>query len=454
MRRKARGAFVVAIAVVAAACGGNSGTRGTPNAPPSGDVEALRATAIPLTGTDTDFDSLVRFAGDARVVLLGEQTHGTHEFYVARARITQRLIEEHGFSAVAIEGDWPDAYRVNRYVRGIGTDASPEQALSSFTRFPRWMWRNEEVRDLVRWMRAHNDALDPAQRAGFYGLDVYSLYEAIDEVQRHLGATDTAGARRARASYRCFEPYRPEAQGYGAATRTGISCEAQAAAVLRELEERAATRPVDPEAAEALFSALRNAHSVANAESYFRTAYLGLMSTWNLRDQRMAEGLEALERHLQATTGRPAKIVVWAHNTHAGDARVTEPGERGELNIGQLTRQRHGSDAVLVGFLTFQGEVLAASEWDEPGREQTLRPALPESFAALLHATGIPDFVLLMRAGADATRVLSAERLERAVGVVYVPRTERQSHYFVARLGRQFDAAVYFDVTEAVRPLP
>jgi len=420
---------------------------------PSASVEVVRQAAHPITGAASDYDPLLALVGDARFVLLGEQTHGTHEFYRERARITQRLITEKGFTAVAIEGDWPDAYRVNAYVRGLGSDATPEQALGSFTRFPQWMWRNEDVRDLVRWLRQHNDANPTERDVGFYGLDVYSLYPSIDEVLRYLGAADAAAAARVRALYACFEPHRRDPQVYGASTRGGSSCERQARDALAELETRAATRPADPAQAEALFSALRNAHAVANAEAYFRTSYAGGMSSWNVRDQRMAEGVAALETHLTAANGRPAKIVVWSHNTHTGDARLTESGEAGELNIGQLMRERHGNGAVLVGFFTYTGTVFAASEWDEPGRVKNVRRALPESYSALFHATGVPNFVLPLRGG-PATEELSQPRLERAIGVIYLPETERQSHYFTSQLGPRFDAATFFDVTRAVTPLP
>jgi erythromycin esterase-like protein len=450
-----KAAFASLALVLASACANNaSAPEPTLGASDQQLVEQIRQAATPITGTTTDYDPLMRLVGDARVVLLGESTHGTHEFYRERARISQRLITEKGFSAIAVEGDWPDAYRVNRYVRGIGQDATAEQALSSFTRFPHWMWRNEEMRDLVRWLRTYNDGRPAADRVGFYGLDVYSMYESIDEVLAYLGQTDPTAAARARTLYGCFTPWRPDPQGYGAATRTGTTCTAQAADVVAEMTRRSATRPTDPVAAEALFAALRNAHSVANAERYFRTTYTGQMSTWNIRDQEMANTVGALEDHLRASTGRDARLVVWAHNTHTGDARVTEPGEAGEHNIGQLMRQKHGAAAVLVGFHTYTGTVFAASEWGATGRQQSVRVALPESYGALFHAARVPNFLLPLRnAGPYATALSDPPRLERAIGVIYAPGTERQSHYFSARLGQQFDAVVFFDTTRAVTPL-
>ncbi len=455
--RRAVRAAAAAAAALAAACG-----RAPASPAPTPDVAAaaaaVRAAAHPVAGAPADYDALLALVGDARVVFLGESTHGTHEYYRERARLTQRLVREKGFTAVAVEGDWPDTYRVNEYVRGRGADAGPEQALAGYTRFPRWMWRNEEVRDLAAWLRAHNDARPDAEDVGVYGLDVYSLAASAAAVERYLAGVDPAAAERARAHYRCFAPYGGDPQRYGeAAGRGTASCAPAAAAVLDSLRARSGTRPADPAAAEALFSALRNAHAVANAEEYYRTLYRGGESTWNLRDRRMAEGLEALEGHLSAAAGRPAKIVVWAHNTHAGDARHTESASQGELNIGQLVRDRLGAAAVSVGFFTHRGTVLAAPDWDRPGRVYDLRPALPGSVSDVFHAAaaggGPPAFVVVLRGAGPAAEALAAERLERAVGVVYRPDTERQSHYFRARLARQFDAAVFVDQSSAVRPL-
>ena len=447
---------LMTLALGTQACGGGStgpadGGGGTAN---ESTVGLVRQAAIPLTGAATDYDRLMQLVGDARVVTLGESTHGTDEFYRERARITQRLITEKGFSAVAIEGDWPDAFRVNQYVRGIGQDASAEQALSSFTQFPQWMWRNEAVRDLVSWMRTQNNARPVAQRVGFYGLDVYSLHESIDEVLTYLDRVDPASAGRVRGWYACFNASRPDAQSYGAGTRGGTSCQNQAALAVTELTNRANTRPSDPVEAEALFSAVRNANSVANAERYFRTMYQGGASTWNIRDEEMADNLIALEQHLATTTGRQAKVVVWAHNTHVGDARVTQPGEEGEHNIGQLVRQRLGDASVLVGFHTYAGSVFAARAWGEAGFDQPLRPARGDSYAGIFHATGVPNFLLLLRNAGPLAEALSApSTLQRAVGVVYAPTTELQSHYIRARLGQQFDAVVFFDSSRAVKPL-
>lgn len=403
-----------------------------------------------LTGAATDYDPLLSAVGDARFVLLGESTHGTSEFYAERARITERLVRERGALAVAIEGDWPDADRLSRYVRGIGPDRTAAEALSDFERFPRWTWRNAEFEGFVERLRAYNLTQPAGRRVGVYGMDVQNLFEGQEAAVEWLARHDPPAAARARTQYRCFAPYRGESSRYGeAARRPNRSCERQAAAVLAEFRGR--PRPADPEAAEALFSAQRNAAAVVAAEAYFRAAYAGAYS-WNVRDRHMADAVAEISAHAQALSGQPGKVVVWAHNTHVGDARSTAMSQRGELNLGQLLRERNGRGAFLVGFLTHSGTVMAAPEWDIPGRVYDLRPALPESFAGLLHAQGLQRALLLSRDPA-VSAALAGPRLERAVGVIYQPRTERQSHYFDALLSRQFDAVVYIDRTRAVTPL-
>lgn len=445
----------IAVLLLMSACAGG---RPSPPAAPANDpaLAAIREAAHPLTGGARDYDPLMELIGDSRFVLLGEATHGTREFYHERARITRRLIEEKGFGAVAIEGDWPEAERVNRWVRGLEggpRDATAEQALSGFQGFPTWMWANTEFRDLVGWMRERNAALPPADRAGVYGLDLYDLWGAADAVQAILRRLDPAAAERARQRYRCFDPYREDPHLYGrsVAANPKRSCEARAREQWQELERWMDTeRPrASPERKEDLFSLARNARVVLNGETYYRTLYRGGLSSWNLRDRHMAETLEEVALHL-GEGGNPPKVVVWAHNTHLGDARVTEMGEGGELNVGQLMRQRHDGSSVLVGFTTYTGTVTAASTWGEQGRVKQLRPALPGSYSNLFHASGIGDFLLILRGG--AAQALAGTRLERAVGVVYLPRQER-SHYFEAQLTRQFDAVIHLDETEALAAL-
>ena len=418
-------------------------------------LDAIRSQAIPVTGGASDYDALLDLVGNARFVLLGEATHGTHEFYAERARITQRLIEEKGFCAVAVEADWPDAYRVNRYVRGEGHDGDGRAALSGFERFPAWMWRNTAVLDFVEWLRARNDASGQA-KAGFYGLDLYSLFTSIHEVLGYLDKVDPEAAREARRRYACFDHYDRDSQQYGYAASFGMSdsCEQGVLAALHDLQQRAFDyMQGDGIAAEdAYFCAQQNARLVKNAEEYYRTMFRGRVSSWNLRDSHMAETLDALARHL-SRDGKPARIVVWEHNSHIGDARATEIGRMGEWNVGELARKAYGADACLVGFSTYDGRVTAASEWDGPAEHKHVRPGLPGSYEHTLHSTGLGNFYLPLRDPGPARDALMEGRLERAIGVLYIPRTERQSHYFMAQLPRQFDAVIHIDRTTAVEPL-
>lgn len=407
-----------------------------------------------LNHSPGDYDELMQQIGDARFVLLGESSHGTQEFYRERARITQRLIEEKGFAAVAVEADWPDAYRVNRYVRGIGNDASSARALSGFARFPTWMWRNTEVVRLLDWMRARNAALPPqAVKAGFYGLDLYSLFKSIDAVLLYLQDVDPEAAKRAKARYACFDHYQEDSQRYGYAAAFGMSasCEQAVLEQLRDMHLRQA-EPGEGADADEFFYAHRNAILVKNAEEYYRSMFRGRVSSWNLRDSHMSDTLDALAEHL-SQPGRPAKIVVWEHNSHIGDARATEMGQQGEWNVGQLTRENYGNDAYLVGFTTHHGTVTAATDWGEPAERRRVRPGLAGSYEALFHQTGIPAFMLLLRGNGELENLLSQPRLERAIGVIYRPESERQSHYFHASLPRQFDAVIHIDETRALEPL-
>jgi len=423
-------------------------------------LDAVRAAARPLTGGADDYDALLDMVGNARFVLLGEATHGTHEFYAERARITRRLIEEKGFSAVAVEADWPDAWRVNRYVRAEGAgdarDGDGRAALSGFERFPAWMWRNTAVLDFVEWLRARNDGLPAEARAGFYGLDLYSMHASIHEVLRYLDAVDPHAAREARKGYACFDHYERDSQQYGYEASFGMSpsCQEGVIATLRTLQQRAFdyVQREGAGAADAYFHAQQNARLVKNAEAYYRTMFKGRISSWNLRDSHMAETLDAVARHL-SQGGKPARIVVWEHNSHVGDARATEIGRQGEWTLGELARKAHGQDVVLIGFTTYEGRVTAASAWDGEGLHKHVRPGLRNSYEHLLHSTGIERFFLPLRDPSLARDALMEERLERAIGVLYLPRSERQSHYFMAQLPRQFDAVIHIDRTTAVEPL-
>jgi erythromycin esterase-like protein len=420
-------------------------------------IRTLRPTIRRLTGGADDFDSLLQLVGNAHFVLIGEASHGTHEFYAVRAEITRRLIADKGFNAVAVEADWPDAYRINRFVRGISDDEEAIDALADFKRFPTWMWRNADVLDFVGWLREHNDRIPGEdQKAGFYGLDLYSLYTSIAKVVEYLEKVDPEAAKRARYRYGCFEHYGEDSQAYGYASTFGMkpSCEKEVLSELVEFRRKAseyASRDghIPPDEA---FFAEQNARLIANAERYYRSMFGGRASSWNLRDQHMAETLHTLADHLRRRARRDAKIVVWEHNSHLGDARATEMGRRGELNVGQLVRERYGDDSRLIGFTTHSGTVTAASEWDGPAERKHVLPAMEGSYELLFHQFGEENFYLPLRDNAAAAP-LEDPRLERAIGVIYLPQSERVSHYFFASLRRQFDAMLHYDITRAVEPL-
>lgn len=413
----------------------------------------------PVSGSARDYDALVERARDARIVLIGEASHGTREFYQERARITRRLIEEVGFDAVAVEADWPDAYRVNRFVRGESSDADAERALGEFHRFPRWMWRNDVVRDFVSWLRDWNDARPASTSAtGFYGLDLYSLNASMQSVIHYLDKVDPEGAQRARARYACFDHFGDDPQVYGYQTTLGLeeTCENEAVGQLVEMQLRARELAnLDGRvAADEYFFAEQNARLARNAEAYYRAMFYGRISSWNLRDRHMFETIDALIPHLKNRNGpNGGRIVVWAHNSHLGDARATQMGEGGELNVGQLVRERYGADALAIGFSTYTGTVTAAHNWDQPARTRHVRPGLPGSWEARLHETGAGDVIFdLPKEGALADE-LRQRRLQRAIGVIYRPETERFSHYFEVRLPDQFDLLIHLDTTSALHPL-
>jgi erythromycin esterase-like protein/predicted phosphoribosyltransferase len=419
-------------------------------------IRALRETAYPLAGSAGDYDPLIGRIGEARFALLGEASHGTHEFYCERAEITKRLIAEKNFVAVAVEADWPDAYRLNRYVRGASKDVDAVEALADFRRFPTWMWRNTVVVEFIEWLRSYNDALPPgAEKVGFYGLDLYSLHASMKAVLRYLEKVDPEAAKQARERYACFDHVGEDTQAYGLLTRLNLSksCEEEVVNQLIELQRRAGdyARSGGQLAEDELFYAEQNARLVKNAEAYYRSVFLEEISSWNLRDRHMAETLDALVAHLGRKGGR-AKLAVWEHNSHLGDARATEMGQRGELNVGQLVREKYSGEAVLVGFTTHHGTVTAASDWGKPAERKRVRPALSGSYEALFHAARRDRFLLVLN-DSDMVQQLGVPRLERAIGVIYRPETERQSHYFRARLAEQFDAVLHFDETRAVKPL-
>jgi erythromycin esterase-like protein/predicted phosphoribosyltransferase len=423
-------------------------------------ADVIRRVAIDAPGGVPPRETLSELIGDARIVLIGESSHGTQEFYRARAEITKWLIDEKGFCAVAAEADWPDAYRVNRYVRGQGPDTTAEEALRGFERFPSWMWRNAVVRDFVDWLRTNNRRCESQHRrqAGFYGLDLYSLHRSMQEVVSYLDKIDPAAAARARARYSCFDHASSgddgQAYGFRAAFGAGLSCEGEAVDQLVDMQRNALgyARRDGLLAEDELFYAEQNARVVRDAERYYRAMFGGRVTSWNLRDQHMAQTLQALLAHLDRhDDATPARIVVWAHNSHVGDARATEVSADGQLTLGQLVRERYRDDCRLIGFSTYSGSVTAASEWGGAAERKIVRPALPGSIEELFHETGNPAFVVLSDGAAVAA--LDAVRLGRAIGVIYLPATERQSHYFHVRPADQFDAMIHIENTQALEPL-
>ncbi|WP_200240650.1 erythromycin esterase family protein [Thiohalocapsa halophila] len=415
-------------------------------------AQRIQAAAEPVTAPETaDLDALIERLGSARVVLLGEATHGTSEFYRMRARITRELIERHGFDFVAVEADWPDAQRIDAHVRHLEL---PRPEWQAFARFPTWMWRNEEVRAFVDWLREHNAEVDdPSARVGVHGLDLYSMYNSMAAVLDYLDDVDPETADLARQRYGCLTPWGQEPADYGLAVVTGRwrSCEPEAVDMLNEL----LAKRLDYQRHDGLrfLDAAQNARVVADAEHYYRAMYYGRAESWNLRDRHMFATLQSLLAHRDNS-----KAVVWEHNSHIGNAAATSMGAHGETNVGELARKTFGNAAVLVGFGTDHGEVAAADDWDGPMHVKRVRPALPDSYEALCHAAEPDAFVLPLRADTEAREALrqslAPPRLERAIGVIYRPETERQSHWLYASLPAQFDEYIWIDRTSAVSPLP
>ncbi|MBB3189183.1 erythromycin esterase family protein [Halomonas cerina] len=417
-------------------------------------LACVRELATPLEERDRDHDTLLEQVGDRPFVLLGEASHGTAEFYRMRAAITRRLIEEKGFEAVLVEADWPDALRLDGFVRG-GSDDTLSEAFDDFQRFPGWMWRNHEVRDFIAWLAEHNASRPLAQQVGFFGLDLYSLHRSAEAVIDYLERVDPDQAELARQGYACLD-HRGDPFHYGRRAAFGLSpsCEQAAIRLLVALRQKADAylRADGHRAEDAQFFAEQNARVVVNAEAYYRAMFGSRVDTWNLRDDHMTETLSELHDYLRRQGGL-GRVVVWAHNSHLGDARATEMGWRqAQHNVGQLARRRFGAERVLlVGFTTHTGHVTAASDWDGPAEHRWVRPALGGSVERLFHHSGLDRFYLpLMSARADPLR---ASLLERAIGVIYRPETERASHYFRACLAEQFDAVYHLDETTAVEPL-
>lgn len=412
-------------------------------------VSRVRAAALPLDGGAGDYDALLEAVGDATVVMLGEATHGSVEFYRERARISRRLIEEKDFAAVVFEAPMEPMGRADAWVRG--GPGTVEEALAGIVRFPRWTWRNTEVRDFLIWLREHNGR-HPGRPVRVHGMDLYSLPESADAVADYLAGVAPALAEAARRDYRCFDAYRDEPQDYGQAVEAGQgeSCGAGSRRQLAFMQLRVEAAGVPDEA---LFRAWQSAHTVAAAEHYYRAMYRGEESSWNVRERHMAATLDRLRDWLKARGGS-GKIVVWAHNIHQGDARATDQAAAGEVSLGQLMRERHGDGVFLVGFSMHGGRVRAATRWGGADRVKRLRPALGNSWSGLLQRTGLPAFLLLFRGRPALAEALAAPRPERAVGVIYLPQDEWASHYFRVGLSRQFDAVIHRQKTTPLAPLP
>jgi protein-L-isoaspartate(D-aspartate) O-methyltransferase len=397
---------------------------------------------------EADFDALLARIGDAKVVLIGEASHGTSEFYRMRAEITKRLITDKAFTIVAAEADWPDAAQVDNYVRHHEV---PSSEWTSFARFPTWMWRNVETREFVDWLHEHNAGVSVDRRAGFFGLDLYSLYTSVQEVTKYLDDVDPALARLARQRYGCLSPWESDPAAYGHAALTGHyrECEGDVTAMLVDLlQKRQQYAPFD---GERIFNAEQNAALIASAEQYYRVMYYGSRASWNLRDSHMFSTLQRVMKH----RGAGAKAVVWAHNSHIGNAAATEMSARGELNIGQLCRDEFAGNSYHIGFGTNDGTVAAASDWGGPMQIMRVRPAHAQSFERLFHLSEQSALFLPLRPdhNNELRVALSTPRLERAIGVIYRPESELASHYFEAVLPEQFDEYVWIDRTSAVTPI-
>jgi erythromycin esterase-like protein len=417
------------------------------------DIDNLSKIILPFTTLPEDYSPLLADIGDAHLVLIGEASHGTHEFYKIRAEISKRLIEEKGFQAIAIEGDWPEVYNINTYIKGKDPSIDEYKALASFERFPSWMWCNYDVLKCIRWLRAYNDRLPThLVKVGMYGLDLYSLHASISIVIQYLEKNDPEAAKRARERYQCLQEYGDEPTHYAYAVEKGLvpGCKEKVYSQLVELlqMEMRKWQEIGIDQEELLFL-IQNAKIVVNAEAYYGALLKGPEVTWNLRDRHMMDTLESLRLYYQHILGIPPKIIIWAHNSHVGDARATQSAQRGEINIGQLAREKYKHDCYLIGFSTYTGEVTAASTWGGITQRKKVRPALQGSYEHAFRQLKAPNFLLFL----NEESPLQQPRLQRAIGVIYRPETERMSHYYYSYLLQQFDALIHIDITSAVTPL-
>lgn len=398
---------------------------------------------------DKAYDNLLEKIGDAQIVLLGEATHGTHEFYEIRSEITKRLILEKNFNAIAIEGDWPDAYQINAYITNQKYDNARE-AVSAFDRFPTWMWQNIPIIELIEWLKKHNE--QKSKHVHFYGLDLYSMYRSIDAIITYLQKINPTLAQEAKKLYGCLEPFRQDPQTYGYAIFSQLSrgCQNEVIEELKKLENTEWELLQEKNtSSEETFYVMQNARVVKNSEHYYRSLFFSEVNNWNIRDTHMMETLEEIIKFYKKCGVVDPKIVIWAHNSHIGNAAATQMSTQGEFNIGQLVKEKFGSKSYSVGFTTYNGMVSAASEWHMPVERKRVLNALPNSYEDLFHTVGISAFLLFL----DDKNIVPENLLERAIGVIYAPQTERQSHYFYASLVHQFDAVIHVDTTSALEPL-
>jgi erythromycin esterase-like protein len=410
-----------------------------------------------LQGMPTDFDSVMAHVAEASLVLIGESTHGTQEFYRARIELSKRLIMEKGFQTIAIEGDFPDVYRINRYINWQGTDTSSKGALGDFDRFPTWMWRNEEMVSFIDWLRKHNQSLPINERIAMYGLDFYSIYKSIDLIITLLEKKDPKFAAEAKKRYACLDVYQdPQQYGYMATLLNNTLCQEDVLKQYREIVKKDLDffKGDQLSAAEEKFYLEQNALLVKDAEHYYKSLFYADSSmSWNIRDRHMMQVITSIEKH-NKMLGKSHKMIIWAHNSHVGDARATEMAARGELNVGQLAKELYGAQAINIGFTTYTGTVSAASAWEGEVERKRVRPALDISLEAFFHSIRLEAFIIIPSKYPALYLLLDDhDYLERAIGVIYLPQTERRSHYFYAQIAKQFDVIIHYDTTHALIPL-
>jgi len=411
-------------------------------------ISAIKQWSYPLE-SKADLEPLFKYIGDARIVMLGESTHGTHEYYMWRAYITKRLVEEKGFRFIAVEGDWPDCYRLNRFVKGYDLDnKSAFKVLLGFGRWPTWMWANWEIVALADWLQKHNKGLPANRRVGFYGLDVYSLWESMENIMQYLKKTDPVALKKANEAFQCFEPYRKDETSYARASQLVPElCQTEVVELLMEIQRKLPSYNTDHEN---VFSTEQNAMIAVNAEKYYRAMIMGGPHSWNIRDRHMIDTLDRLLKF----HGNDSKAIVWAHNTHVGDARATDMVDEGMYNIGELARMSHHENGVvLIGFGSYKGKVFAGKNWGASMQEMSMPEASKGSIEYLLHAAGKENKLLIMDDFMTNDMLMEHYLGHRAVGVVYNPAYEQYGNYVPTIFPMRYDAFIFLDETRALHPL-